>query len=237
MSDLLQFVVKKDYSSFRKEYNQVFEQKFDELTSEIEKDAITELSLYPVNETKRYFKIYGERGHRQRESFHPSSSFTTRYGMKLEVYNSDKTGTNEFSIFALDDSNNTNKDINIERVLHGQLEDGIFENSNYGKVVEISKKEFDKILKSKKSVSESKRTIKKVKENEDEFELVSIEAPEDEKSIIIKYELDGEKGEKILDEEDDIEYYKEIVSDTDDLTEEQMDKIKSDCLESKKKKQ
>ena len=132
MSDLLQFVAKKDYSSFRKEYNQVFEQKFDELASEIEKDAIAELSLYPI--------------------------------------------------------------------------------------------------------VEAKRKMKKVKENEDEFELVSIEAPEDEKSIIIKYELDGEKGEKILDEEDDIEYYKEIVSDTDDLTDEQMNKIKSDCLESKKRK-
>lgn len=132
MSDLLQFVAKKDYSSFRKEYNQVFEQKFDELASEIEKDAIAELSLYPT--------------------------------------------------------------------------------------------------------VEAKRKMKKVKENEDEFELVSIEAPEDEKSIIIKYELDGEKGEKILDEEDDIEYYKEIVSDTDDLTDEQMNKIKSDCLESKKRK-
>lgn len=132
MSDLLQFVAKKDYSSFRKEYNQVFEQKFDEFASEIEKDAIAELSLYPA--------------------------------------------------------------------------------------------------------VEAKRKMKKVKENEDEFELVSIEAPEDEKSIIIKYELDGEKGEKILDEEDDIEYYKEIVSDTDDLTDEQMNKIKSDCLESKKRK-
>lgn len=132
MSDLLQFVAKKDYSGFRKEYNQIFEQKFDELASEIEKDAIAELSLYSVNEAKR--------------------------------------------------------------------------------------------------------KMKKVKENEDEFELVSIEAPEDEKSIIIKYELDGEKGEKILDEEDDIEYYKEIVSDTDDLTDEQMNKIKSDCLESKKRK-
>lgn len=133
MSDLLQFVAKKDYSSFRKEYKQVFEQKFDELASEIEKNAIDELSLYPVKEAKR--------------------------------------------------------------------------------------------------------KMKKVKENEDEFELVSIEAPEDEKSIIIKYKLDGEKGEKILDEEDDdIEYYKEIVSDTDDLTDEQMNKIKSDCLESKKRK-
>lgn len=236
MSDLLQFVAKKDYSSFRKEYNQVFEQKFDELASEIEKDAIAELSLYPTVEAKKYFKIYGNDGHRQRESFNDSTSFTTRNGMKIEVYNSDKTGTNEYSILAIDDSKNKNKDVNIENELQAQLDDGVFENSRFGKIVEISKNEFDKILKSKKSVSESKRTMKKVKENEDEFELVSIEAPEDEKSIIIKYELDGEKGEKILDEEDDIEYYKEIVSDTDDLTDEQMNKIKSDCLESKKRK-
>jgi hypothetical protein len=56
------------------------------------------------------------------------------------------------------------------------------------------------------------------------------------RKMIFPKEGKWEKGEKILDEEDDIEYYKEIVSDTDDLTDEQMDKIKSDCLESKKRK-
>lgn len=132
MSDLLQLIAKKDYIGFKNEFKNVFEQKFENIASEIERNANDELSLYPT--------------------------------------------------------------------------------------------------------TEAKRKMKKVKENEDEFELVSIEAPEDEKSIIIKYELDGEKGEKILDEEDDIEYYKEIVSDTDDLTDEQMNKIKSDCLESKKRK-
>lgn len=199
MSDLLQFVAKKDYSSFRKEYNQVFEQKFDELASEIEKDVIAELSLYPVKEAKK-------------------------------IKNLDKISDKVWNTIA------SYMDDDIREQVHDEL--APCSNTEFLKrYLELDPK-FEKVLQQEfnEVVYEAKRKMKKVKENEDEFELVSIEAPEDEKSIIIKYELDGEKGEKILDEEDDIEYYKEIVSDTDDLTDEQMNKIKSDCLESKKRK-
>lgn len=203
MSDLLQFVAKKDYSSFRKEYNQVFEQKFDELASEIEKDAIAELSLYPVNEARK-IKVK------------PIGKLDEWSWKSIVNLMDDRIREKVDSEYSFDD------DIEfLEKYLEFDPE-----------FVNVLKQEFSRDVK----VFESKRTMKKVKENEDEFELVSIEAPEDEKSIIIKYELNGEKGEKILDEEDDIEYYKEIVSDTDDLTGEQMDKIKSDCLESKKRK-
>ena len=133
MSDLLQLIAKKDYIGFKNEFKNVFEQKFENIASEIERNANDELSLYPT--------------------------------------------------------------------------------------------------------IEAKKVMKKVKEqDEEEFKLVSIEAPEDEKSIIIKYELDGDEAEKILDEEDDIEFYADIVKKTDDLSDEEMDKIKSDCLESKKAK-
>ena len=131
MSDLLQLIAKKDYIGFKNEFKNVFEQNFENIASEIERNANDELSLY--------------------------------------------------------------------------------------------------------STIEAKKVMKKVKEqDEEEFKLVSIEAPEDEKSIIIKYELDGDEAEKVLDEEDDIEFYTDIVKKTDDLSDEEMDKIKSDCLESKK---
>lgn len=52
----------------------------------------------------RAWKVYGADGHRQRESFHPSESYNwsdenrTRI---LEVINSDKTGTNQFTIIRI----------------------------------------------------------------------------------------------------------------------------------------
>lgn len=51
----------------------------------------------------------------------------------LEVKNSDKTGTNEYSIFSV--TCDTEEECAAE--LEGQLSDGIFENSRVGKVVEI----------------------------------------------------------------------------------------------------
>lgn len=85
----------------------------------------------------RTWKVYGALGHRQRESFFESyrNDFSdTECGIRiLEVLNSDKTGTNDFSIVKI--TRNTSEECEDE--LEGQLSDGIFENSRYGKVIEI----------------------------------------------------------------------------------------------------
>ena len=81
----------------------------------------------------RVWKIYGKDGHRQRESFGESYrlDFTEDNNVRiLEVLNSDVTGTNEYSI--------------VISTLFGQLDDGIFENSNTGKEEEIPLSELEK---------------------------------------------------------------------------------------------
>lgn len=85
----------------------------------------------------RTWKVYGIEGHRQRESFGKSYKYDwskenqTRI---VEVINSDITGTNDYSIIKI------TRDSAEEclQELEGQLSDGIFENSRYGKVEEIT---------------------------------------------------------------------------------------------------
>lgn len=85
----------------------------------------------------RSWKVYGADGHRQRESFCDSyrHDFSNdRDGIRIiEVENSDKTGTNEYTIVRI--TRNTAAD--CVREMQGQLTDGIFENSRYGRVEEI----------------------------------------------------------------------------------------------------
>lgn len=84
------------------------------------------------------FKVYGRDGHRQRESFSPSCKYDWSDGDDIrivELINSDKTGTNDYSIIRI--TRNTEQEVMDE--LEGQLYDGIFENSRYGKVEEILK--------------------------------------------------------------------------------------------------
>lgn len=72
--------------------------------------------------TKR-FKVYGQDGHRQRESFFKSCKydFSTENNIRIiEMLNSDKTGTNEYSIIII--TRNTEDD--CLRELNGQLSDG-----------------------------------------------------------------------------------------------------------------
>lgn len=89
----------------------------------------------------RIWKVYGIEGHRQRESFDASYKYDfsdEQHGTRIiEVFNSDKTGTNEYSIVKI--TRDTAED--CEQELYGQIYDGIFENSNVGNVVEIL--EFD----------------------------------------------------------------------------------------------
>lgn len=86
--------------------------------------------------TTKTWKVYGVDGHRQRESFNKSRKYDFSEGADariIEVDNSDKTGTNEYSIIRI----TRNSSEECEEELHGQLSDGIFENSRVGKVVEI----------------------------------------------------------------------------------------------------
>ncbi len=84
----------------------------------------------------RTWKVYGAQGHRQRESFCESYTYDWTEGgnvRKIEVENSDRTGTNDYSIIRI--TRNTAEE--CERELYGQISDGIFENSRVGEVVEI----------------------------------------------------------------------------------------------------
>lgn len=84
----------------------------------------------------RAWKVYGRAGHRQRESFFESHfhDFTDGDNIRIiEVENSDKTGTNEYSIVRI--TRNTAEECEDE--LDGQITDGIFESSRTGDVVEI----------------------------------------------------------------------------------------------------
>lgn len=85
----------------------------------------------------RAWRVYGEEGHRQRESFSPSYKYdfsSDRDGMRIiEVFNSDMTGTNEYSVIRI--TRNTAKECEDE--FFGQLYDGIFEDCRTGKYVEV----------------------------------------------------------------------------------------------------
>lgn len=88
----------------------------------------------------RIWKIYGMEGHRQKESFNDSKTYDfSRDGVTriLEVKNSDKTGTNEYSILRI--TRDTAED--CEKELWGQLGDGIFENCRTGHIEEITEED------------------------------------------------------------------------------------------------
>ena len=82
------------------------------------------------------WKVYGLEGHRQRESFSKSykNDFSKPGDVRIiEVLNSDKTGTNDYSIIRI--TRNTEDEVLSE--FEGQISDGVFENSRVGKVVRI----------------------------------------------------------------------------------------------------
>lgn len=82
---------------------------------------------------KLTFRVYGRNGHRQSESFYESHSFETWDGSKIEVLNSDKTGTNDYSEVIIEVETRSQA---IDS-LWGQVTDGTFEYSAVGKVVEV----------------------------------------------------------------------------------------------------
>lgn len=86
----------------------------------------------------RTWKVYGAEGHRQKESFNQSHKHDFSEDGKtriIEVLNSDKTGSNYYSIIRI--TRDTVEE--CEKELNGQLTDGIFENYRIGKVEEVIK--------------------------------------------------------------------------------------------------
>ena len=98
--------------------------------------------------TKNYI-VYGLDGHRQRESFfHSSFHDFSREGKTriITVFNSDETGTNDFTTLRI--VRDTEMECDAE--FYGQLSDGVFENSNVGEFKEITDEELLKILMNKR---------------------------------------------------------------------------------------
>lgn len=84
----------------------------------------------------RTWKVYGGIGHRMKVSF--GKSFVYDFSRDgniriIKVDNSDKTGTNEYSLVTI--TRNTAKE--CERELRGQISDGIFENCKVGFAEEV----------------------------------------------------------------------------------------------------
>lgn len=87
------------------------------------------------------WKVYGfydgEITHRQRESF--CSSYKHDFSNEvdgtriIEVFNSDKTGTNDYTIVRI----TRDTESLCEKEFYGQLADGIFENSRTGEIKQI----------------------------------------------------------------------------------------------------
>jgi hypothetical protein len=86
----------------------------------------------------KIYKVYGADGHRQRRSFDASvvkNWSSPNQGIRIfEVENSDKTGTNEYSIVRI----TRNTEDECGRELSGQITDGYFENVRVGEVVDIT---------------------------------------------------------------------------------------------------
>lgn len=82
------------------------------------------------------FKVYGIPKHRQRESFYPSErqDFSTADNVRvLDIFNSDRTGTNEYNVLRI--TRETRAECFEE--LEAQLSDGLYENSNWGGYAEL----------------------------------------------------------------------------------------------------
>ena len=82
------------------------------------------------------WKVYGADGHRQRVSFRSSAKYdwSEEGNIRIvELLNADKTGTNDYTIIVI--TRNTEAECKDE--LEGQLSDGFFEDSRYGRIEEI----------------------------------------------------------------------------------------------------
>ena len=105
--------------------------------------------FFKAEKTTRIWKVPGIDGHRQRESFCPSYEFVDIENVSYDVFNSDKTGKNNYSIVKVTADNFAQ----CERSLYAQISDGIFENSRTDTPIEISQKELDEILSNNKKIT------------------------------------------------------------------------------------
>ena len=82
----------------------------------------------------KVYHVYGEYGHRQRESFSESYELLNEKNNTIIcVHNSDITGTNDYTEIEII----AKSEKECDEILDVQLTDGIFENSKTGKVVAI----------------------------------------------------------------------------------------------------
>ncbi len=82
----------------------------------------------------KVWKVYGRNGHRQSRSFYPSSYLEIK-DRNVIIYemNSDVTGTNEYTLFAVTAEN----EALAKDECRGQISDGVFENANVGRREEV----------------------------------------------------------------------------------------------------
>ena len=83
---------------------------------------------------RKVYHVYGEYGHRQRESFSESYELLNENDNSIIcVHNSDTTGTNYYTEIEIIAKSRKECD----EILDAQLTDGIFENSKTGEVVAV----------------------------------------------------------------------------------------------------
>lgn len=85
-----------------------------------------------------FLKVFGANGHRQRESFNESHRFVDWRGATITTYNSNITGTNDYTLLTVEAPN----DNICKQTIDGQISDGIFENCRIGEVQAITEAEF-----------------------------------------------------------------------------------------------
>lgn len=81
------------------------------------------------------YRIWGKEGHRQKASWQKSVKFTTPDGYIIETWCHDKTGTHDYVDVEVARLHCTASDLYDE--IQTQLDDGIFECCNYGKIEKL----------------------------------------------------------------------------------------------------
>lgn len=81
------------------------------------------------------YRIYGKEGHRQKASWQKSIKFTTNNGYTIETWCFDRTGTHNYVDIEVTAELVSPADLYEEMEI--QLNDGVFECCNYGKIEKI----------------------------------------------------------------------------------------------------
>lgn len=81
------------------------------------------------------YRIYGKDGHRQKASLQKSVKFTTNDGYTIEIWCFDRTGTYDYVDMEVTSDIVSPADLYDEMQI--QLDDGIFECCNYGKIEKL----------------------------------------------------------------------------------------------------